>query len=55
MQPTPARDRAAIAAAAILGVIRRELSAWVEREPADLRGVRAEIEAIVREFLEGAP
>jgi hypothetical protein len=42
-------DRAAVVTTAILQIIRRELRAWVDREGADLAGVRAAIETGLRE------
>jgi hypothetical protein len=44
----------AAAATAILKIIRRELIAWLDREPADLAGARAAIEQRLRAEIEAA-
>jgi hypothetical protein len=51
-RPAPQDRRAAVVAADILQIITRALADWLDREPADLAGVRALVEARVRAELE---
>jgi hypothetical protein len=47
-----ARDRASVVAAEILNIVTRALASWLDREPADLSGVRAAIEQRLRTEIE---
>lgn len=49
-----AQDRAAVVTTDILQIITHALLAWVHRETADLAGVRAIVEARVRDEIEAA-
>jgi rubrerythrin len=48
-RPVQARDRAAVVATSIISIITDALRRWLRGEPADLAGVRTQIESLLRD------